>query len=101
MSGAMPLPVWVIALIPLYLFVPLSSSLWRPYICTALGALGGVVSVAVYTHASFDYYMASFYAVAAIVGAATCFTGTITRRYFKPLKPSNKAMQRTADRPYA
>jgi hypothetical protein len=76
-------PVWIVVLIPLYLFVPVSSPLWRPSVCTALGAVDGLASVAVYTQAAFHYDLASFYAVAAIVGAATCFTGAITRHYFK------------------
>ena len=77
-------PVWLVALVPLYFFVPRSSWLWRPYICTSFGAVGGLVSVAMYTQANFDYYMASFYAVAAVVGAVTCFVGAITRDRFKP-----------------
>ena len=40
--------------------------------------------VVVYTGANFDYYMRSFYAVAAIVGAVTCFIGAMTRDRFKP-----------------
>jgi hypothetical protein len=77
------LPVWLVVLIPLYLFVPVSSLLWKPSVCTALGAVGGLASVAVYTDAAFDYYVTSFYVVSAIVGAATCFTGAVTHHYFK------------------
>ncbi|SRR6266545_546734 len=77
-------PVWLVVLAPLYFFVPRSSWLWRPYICTSLGAVGGLISVVVYTDANFDYYMASFYAVAAVVGAVTCFIGAMTRDRFKP-----------------
>jgi len=43
-----------------------------------------VASGAVYTRANFDYDMGSFYALAAVIGAATCFIGAMTRDYFKP-----------------
>jgi hypothetical protein len=44
---AFALPVWVIALVPLSLFVPRSSLLWRWPVCTACGAVAGALVVAV------------------------------------------------------
>ena len=76
-------PVWVIALIPLYLLVPRSSWLWRPYICGGVGALAGLLCVALFTRGNVDASMLTLYAVAAIVGAATCLTGVLTRDRFK------------------
>src|SRR5260370_30541600 len=34
-------PVWLLLLVPLYLFVPSSSSLWRWPVCTICGAVAG------------------------------------------------------------
>jgi hypothetical protein len=76
-------PVWVIALIPLYFAVPRSSPLWRPHICISLGAVAGLVCVALFTGGNIDSSMFTWYTVAAIVGAATCFTGVLTRDRFK------------------
>jgi hypothetical protein len=76
-------PVWVVALIPLYLLVPRSSALWRPYICVSLGAVGGLASVALFAGGYMDSSMFTWYAVAAVVGAATCLTGVLTRDRFK------------------
>src|SRR5262245_40698135 len=38
-------PVWLLVLIPLYVFVPPSSVLWRVPICSACGILAGVLIV--------------------------------------------------------
>ncbi len=40
------IPVWLFVLIPLYLFVPPSSPLWRWPICTACGTLAGITIIA-------------------------------------------------------
>jgi hypothetical protein len=76
-------PVWIVVLIPLYLFIPRSSWLWHPVACTLLGALGGIGSAAVSTHGNFDPGMLTFYLVAMAVGGATCLTGAVTRNRFK------------------
>src|SRR6266513_3907152 len=39
------LPVWALILIPLYLFIPSSSMLWRWPICTLCGAAAGFLIV--------------------------------------------------------
>ncbi len=42
------IPVWFIVLIPLYLFIPLSSPLWRWPICMLCGAAAGFLIMAVF-----------------------------------------------------
>jgi hypothetical protein len=72
------MPVWVVCLIPLYFLVPRDSVLWRWPVCTALGALAGTGLAAL--------LLPTFFAApGAIVGAATCFFGSITRNYFQRL----------------
>src|SRR6266436_5083371 len=39
------IPVWLFALIPLYLFVPSSSVLWRLPVCSACGVVAGLLIV--------------------------------------------------------
>src|SRR5689334_21204406 len=41
-------PVWVVSLIPLYLFVPLRSILWQWPVCSACGALAGFLIMTVF-----------------------------------------------------
>src|SRR5262249_36621190 len=75
----------LLALVPLYFFVPRSSFLWRWPICTTLGALAGVCIV-------FGFFSRpdvnppesklSWYILAAVIGAATCFVGSTTREHF-------------------
>jgi hypothetical protein len=84
------IPVWLVALIPLYLFVPPSSSLWRPYVCTGFGAVSGLVIVAIFADANVAVEMWSFYILAAIVGGVTCLTGVLTRTRFHPNHLTNR-----------
>jgi hypothetical protein len=37
------IPVWLLVLIPLYIFVPSSSVLWRAPICSVCGVIAGVL----------------------------------------------------------
>ena len=76
-------PVWVVALIPLYFAVPRSSWLWRPHICIGFGAVAGLICAALFSGGNMDSSMSTWYAIAAIVGAGTCFTGVLTRDRFK------------------
>ena len=80
------LPVWVLVLVPLYLLVPSTSVLWRRSVCTALGALAAsAIMLALHVFGWFDRDELWFFcATAAIVGAATCFVGSVTRDRFKP-----------------
>src|SRR6266478_329780 len=38
-------PIWLLVLIPLYLFIPSSSKLWRWPVCTLCGAVAGVAVI--------------------------------------------------------
>jgi hypothetical protein len=82
-------PVWLLLLIPLYLFVPASSALWRPSVCSAWGVVAGVVIVGLWFRGipgvgGVAPEAWSFYAIAAIVGGVTCLIGALTRHVFKP-----------------
>ena len=76
--------VWIVVLIPLYLAIPRTSLLWRPYICISLGALAGLLCAALFSRGNIDSTTFILYAVAAIVGAATGLTAVVTRDRFKP-----------------
>ena len=82
-------PVWVVILIPLYLFVPPHSTFWRWPVCTACGALAGFTIMAVFFGGIPGFGQLSsgawdFYILAAIIGGITCLIGSLTRHIFKP-----------------
>jgi hypothetical protein len=91
MSGFMALfivPVWVLILVPLYLFVPWHSILWRWPICTACGALAGFAIMTLFFGgiSGFDQLSSGawdFYVIAAVVGGVTCLVGALTKHIFK------------------
>jgi hypothetical protein len=91
MSGFMALfivPVWVLILVPLYLFVPWHSILWRWPICTACGALAGFAIMTLFFGGIPGFGQLSsgawdFYVIAAVVGGVTCLVGALTRHIFK------------------
>jgi hypothetical protein len=82
----------LLALVPLYFFVPRSSLLWRWPICTSLGALAGTCIV-------FGFFSRpdvnppesklSWCVLAVLIGAATSFVGSTTREHFGYWNPSN------------
>ena len=83
------IPVWLIVLIPLYLFVPSSSPLWRWLICMLCGAAAGFLIMAgcllvVPGGGSWSSGAWEFCGIGALVGAAICLVGSLTRRVFKP-----------------
>jgi hypothetical protein len=83
------IPVWLIVLIPLYLFVPLSSPLWHWPICMLCGAVAGFLIMAgVFLAFPGDGSWSSgaweFCGIAALVGGAICLVGSLTRHLFKP-----------------
>ncbi len=89
------IPVWLFVLIPLYLFVPSSSSLWHWPICTACGATAGFlimtgVFLAYPGDGSWSYGAWEFCGIAALVGGATCLTGSLTRHVFRPDHLTNR-----------
>ena len=83
------IPVWLFILIPLYLFVPLSSPLWRWPICVLCGAAAGFLIMAgaflvVPGSGSWSSGAWEMCGIAAFVGGAICLVGSLTRRVFKP-----------------
>jgi hypothetical protein len=96
--AAFIIPVWLVVLVPLYVLIPADSILWRWPLCTALGAIGGLVALVVGTWLlTRDFFVEewSFYVMAAIVGSVTCLIGSLTKHWFKP---SNKSLEPTAGR---
>ena len=83
------IPVWLFVLIPLYVFLPSSSVLWRVPVCSACGVVAGLLVVGFWlggipgTHgfAAEGWWL---YIFAAIVGGVTCLVGALTRERFKP-----------------
>jgi hypothetical protein len=87
-SAAFIYPV-LLALVPLYFFVPRSSPLWRWPIGTSLGALAGVCIVFGFLsrpNVNPPESKLSWYILAAVIGSATCFVGSTTREHFGTLK---------------
>ncbi|HWY51643.1 MAG TPA: hypothetical protein VNW72_09185 [Chthoniobacterales bacterium] len=83
------IPVWLVVLIPLYLFVPTSSVLWRKSVCAACGAIAGIILAYPFFHPMWgvdetDFSVWNYFILAAIVGGVTCFVGALTRNRFKP-----------------
>ncbi len=79
----------LLALVPLHFFVPRSSPLWRWRICTSFGALAGVCIVFGFLSrpdVNPPESKLSWYILAAVIGAATCFVGSTTRERFGTLK---------------
>ena len=81
-------PIWLVILIPLYLFVPASSVLWRWPVCTAAGVVAGLAVMTFFFGGlpglgQVSVGAWSFYVMAAIVGGITCLTGSLTRHRFK------------------
>jgi hypothetical protein len=81
-------PVWALLLVPLYLFLPSASVLWRWPVCMVCGTVAGVLVMALWIggipgvgHVAIEAW--SLYIMAAIVGGATCLTGALTKRRFK------------------
>ena len=80
---------WLFVLLPLYLFVPLRSVLWRWPVCTACGAVCGALILFFYwrllrlpvTAHEIRDEMPSLI-VAAFVGATACLFGSLTARRF-------------------
>lgn len=94
-------PVWGVVLIPLYLFVPPGSTLWRWPVCTACGALAGLLIMASFFRGVPGFGQLSprawdVYILAGIIGGITCLIGSLTKHLFK--QPSNQSLQPTAGR---
>ena len=79
--------VWLFALMPLYVFLPLRSWLWRWYVCTLCGALAGAAIMLWYLHFRAWGWNDVLVAVAmgAIPGGVTCLFGSLTAKRFHQL----------------
>jgi hypothetical protein len=83
------LATWLVALVPLYLFVPLRSLLWHWFICTLCGGIAGAAIMFAFHGLSFRGSGAiSMVILAAITGAATCLFGALTAARFHRPKPN-------------
>jgi uncharacterized membrane protein len=83
---AFALPVWLVALVPLSLFVPRSSVLWHWPICTVCGALAGALVVAVVFPLPGRGIAPKIwfpYTLGATIGAITCLVASLTRHRFE------------------
>lgn len=80
------LPVWLIALLPLSLFLPYSSVLWRWPVCTVCGAIAGAIVVALvfpFLGQGIPPEIWFFYSLGAVVGGVTCLAGSLIRKHIE------------------
>jgi hypothetical protein len=95
------LPV-VPILILMYIFLPRSSAVRRWPVCTALGAAAGTLIVFAFLSrpdANPPESKLSWYILAAVIGGATCFVGSLTReRFWGGTSASNQSLEPTAGR---
>jgi hypothetical protein len=85
-GGAFVFATWLIFLMPLYLFLPSDSALWRWPVCTICGTLAGAVImllISCFSGGIRDPEGSSMILLAAITGAATCLFGSLTARFFR------------------
>lgn len=70
---------WLGALLPLYLFVPMSSPIWRWQVCTSCGSVaGGLIMFAVTGFNATEDGGGLLIIGAALTGGATCLFGSLT-----------------------
>lgn len=82
-SAAFVFATWLVALLPLYLFVPRRSFLWRWPVCTVCGAsAGALVMFGFYGPNSPDSFSTAATILAAIVGGIACLFGALTADSF-------------------
>jgi hypothetical protein len=81
--GLAVLPVWLLVLLPLYMFLSRHSILWRPPVAASLGSIGGfLIMVCLMWIHNFDPgsqmpdWLLLF--LAALVGCTTCFYAAAT-----------------------
>ena len=82
-SALLVLPVWLLLLLPLYVFVPRTSVLWHWALATPIGCIVGALLLVAYSGFGFPPNTPGpLLPVAAVVGAATCLFGSLTAPYF-------------------
>jgi hypothetical protein len=94
LMGIFILPSWLLAFMPLYVFMPRKSFMWRWYVCTPLGGLAGAIillspvaySELIIYHAKISDILSTWplSLPAAVVGSVTCLVGTLTFDRFNP-----------------
>jgi hypothetical protein len=82
------IPVWLVVLIPLYLFVPSSSPLWRWPVCMSCGVAVALLIMGIFFHGipgvgGLSAESWSLFVMAAIVGGVACLIGALTKHRFK------------------
>jgi hypothetical protein len=84
LTAAFVLPIWLVVLLPLYVFLPIDSALWRVPVCTALGVLCGAGLLATYFAVSgVPMSLLWLFGVeAAVIGGVTCLFGALTAKRF-------------------
>ena len=75
---------WSLALLPLYILVPLHSILWRWPVCTICGFTAGAAIILVIGRMSSSpqAHVWPYVLLAGIVGGVTCLFGSLTRHRF-------------------
>jgi hypothetical protein len=75
---------WFVALLPLYLLVPLHSILWRWHVCTVCGFTAGAAIMLVFGRIMSPPQVDSwpYVILAGIVGGVTCLFASLTRHRF-------------------
>lgn len=82
-SAAFVFATWLVALLPLYIFVPRRSVLWRWPVCTLCGAVAGaLIMFGFYGPNSPDDFSTVAILLASIVGGTTCLFGALTADRF-------------------
>lgn len=82
-SAAFVFATWLLALVPLYLLVPLRSVLWRWPVCTLCGALAGALIMAAFlAPPPYDRQFSVLILLAAFTGAITCLFGSLSVNRF-------------------
>ena len=86
MIAAIALPIWLLILLPTYMFLPRSSALWRTSVCTTLGGLAGalIAFVIILVLLGFEGVLFLWMCIlaGAMTGAVTCWFGAATVNYF-------------------
>ena len=82
--GCFVLPVWLLLVLPLYLLIPRTSILWRPWLCTVGGAALGALLLAGYgTFAWPDWAAVGLLLpIAGVVGGVTALFASLTAHGF-------------------
>jgi hypothetical protein len=83
-AGTLIFATWLIALVPLYLLVPLQSILWRWPICTICGSASGAAIVLAFGPQVPSIYMM----LSALVGGVTCLFASLTKFRFQCVRGS-------------